>query len=299
MSWSMISRPRPCAFGQVREQLEQRARVSTSFMPAAGSSSSRKVGRRGERPGDLDPPLVAVAEAPGELVGLRRRGRTRRAARPRPAPRRRRGRAPRRDRAGLDVLAHGQVAEQPHDLERAGDAPAGDLARRQPGDVARRCTARGPPAGGSCPVIALTSVVLPEPFGPISPRISPGARPATPDRARAGRRTRPRRRRLRGRLRASALARAQRRCHARTARCRAQGGGGVRGRAPAEEAGLAARRARRAPPPCRARGPPRRSGSRARRSAARTRSRSSALATASPSVLPAISTAFAIIITVS
>ena len=110
MSWSMIKRPIRWAFG-----------------------SSASSSRRRERPGDLDAPLVTVAETTGELVGL--------IAEAEPGEQPVRDRARRRpaqaasDRAGFDVLAHGQVPKQPHDLKRPGDPAAGDLVRRQPRDV--------------------------------------------------------------------------------------------------------------------------------------------------------------------
>ena len=67
-----------------------------------------------------------------------------------------------------------QVGERPHDLKRARDAHAGRsgaaAARPAAGPRRRSC----PRVGGATPVIRLTSVVLPAPFGPIRPRISPG-----------------------------------------------------------------------------------------------------------------------------
>ena len=127
---------------QGREQLEQARRLG--LVHARRRLVEQKEGRRrGERAGDLDAPLVAVAEAAGERLGARTKAELGEQAvgdRARRRPAQAAG-----DRAGLDVLAHGQVPEQPHDLERPGDAPRRDLARRQPGDVL--AAAQHPPLG--------------------------------------------------------------------------------------------------------------------------------------------------------
>ena len=74
----------------------------------------------------------------------------------------------------VQVVLDGQAEEQPGRLERAREAHAGALARRQ--RRSRRCrTARPCPAvGGNSPEIRLNSVVLPAPLGPRMARRSPG-----------------------------------------------------------------------------------------------------------------------------
>ena len=72
------------------------------------------------------------------------------------------------------VLAHGEVREEAHVLERTAE-PFG---KRSYGS---RCVISSPPrticpaSGFWNPLIALNSVVFPAPFGPSSPTISPGA----------------------------------------------------------------------------------------------------------------------------
>ena len=165
--------------------------ISSSFSaglnPAAGSSRQSSFGLGRQRAGDLQPPLVAVGQvaAPCPRPGRRCR-RTPAAPWPRSTASRssRRWRGEPEQRAGHarpvpgvgaddDVLQRGHLAEQPDVLERAGDAELGDLV------LLAACRAAGPRAArprrsaGRRPVIALKQVVLPAPFGPIRPRISP------------------------------------------------------------------------------------------------------------------------------
>ena len=69
------------------------------------------------------------------------------------------------------VLARGQAAERLEPLERARDAEARPLEGPLAGDVAPSSTTW--PGVGVCrPVMTLNSVVLPAPFGPMSPVIA-------------------------------------------------------------------------------------------------------------------------------
>ena len=97
----------------------------------------------GQRPGDLQPALVAVGQVAGQLVGpvaRCRRSRAARRARSRPSlllppvPRQPEQRAGTlglvvRVRADHDVLQRGHLREEPDVLERPGDAHLGDLVR--------------------------------------------------------------------------------------------------------------------------------------------------------------------------
>ena len=67
----------------------------------------------------------------------------------------------------VDVLQHGEPAKQLIDLERAGEAAPRALACGSPVMSSPSSSTR-PAMGCSAPVIRLTSVVLPAPFGPIS-----------------------------------------------------------------------------------------------------------------------------------
>ena len=191
----MIRRPRPRARGSSARMLQEHVRLRLVH-PGRRLVEQQEGRIGGERPRDLDAALVAVAQAGAQIVGAPRQAefgeqRVGLAA----------GRAQAvavRERRGLDVLADGQVVEQPHDLERSARCPRSAMSRGgRPDKLARRQAAMRPPASRTWPVIALTSVVLPEPFGPIRPRISAGASDSeTRSSARSpGTRPRPRRRR--------------------------------------------------------------------------------------------------------
>ncbi len=68
MSCSMSStvNPNSCRTKAIRSA---RAIFSWGFMPAAGSSSRSTLGLEGQRPGDLEAPLVAVGQVAGEVAG--------------------------------------------------------------------------------------------------------------------------------------------------------------------------------------------------------------------------------------
>ena len=55
--------------GEVDDELVELS-VSTALQPAAGSSSNRKLGLRGERAGNLEPLERAIGEVAGRDVGL-------------------------------------------------------------------------------------------------------------------------------------------------------------------------------------------------------------------------------------
>ena len=77
--------------------------------------------------------------------------------------------------AGGDVLEDGHLGEGLHDLEGAGAAAPGDAVGGHAGDgLALEADAAG--IGAVQPVRTLTNVVLPAPFGPMRPAISPGYR---------------------------------------------------------------------------------------------------------------------------
>ena len=70
------------------------------------------------------------------------------------------------------VLDEREPAERPRDLERAADAEIDDPVRRLAADLAT-LEADRPAFGARVPESMLKIVLLPEPFGPIRPRISP------------------------------------------------------------------------------------------------------------------------------
>ena len=72
-----------------------------------------------------------------------------------------------------DVLQNGQPAEQLVDLEGAREPAARALGLRQLAVISTPSSTTRPEDGLSAPVIRLTSVVLPAPFGPISARRAP------------------------------------------------------------------------------------------------------------------------------
>ena len=77
------------------------------------------------------------------------------------------------DRRAPDIVGDREAAERARQLEAADEAQARALVRRQPVDP-RRPKSTQPALSGTVPLMQLTSVVLPEPFGPIRPSRSPG-----------------------------------------------------------------------------------------------------------------------------
>ena len=74
----------------------------------------------------------------------------------------------------LDVLTHGEVSEGVAVLERARETCAPPAVRPPARDVSGTSSSTEPELGRSKPVMTFTSVVLPAPFGPMSPTTSPG-----------------------------------------------------------------------------------------------------------------------------
>ena len=72
----------------------------------------------------------------------------------------------------LDVLEHGLAVQRARMLEHQADAEAGDLVRRQAA-ISTPSSSIEPAVGRSTPMIVFITVDLPEPFGPMRPRISP------------------------------------------------------------------------------------------------------------------------------
>ena len=191
----------------------------------------------GERAGDLDPPLLAVGEVLHPLAHGGRRARPARGAPPRargpPAPRRAAAGSP-RSRAASDslpaqvladddVVARGQLREEPDVLEGARDAERGDAVRARARGRARPSKLdRAGASAASRPETRLMIVVFPAPFGPMRPCTSPGAtskarrrRRATPPKMRSTLSSARRARhaaRAPGRAAARAAAAAGRRC---------------------------------------------------------------------------------------
>ena len=128
-------------------------------------------------------------------------GRRPRRARRRRARGRRRDRRPRPQRVPVRPSADEvAAADRLADRRRCSSAARSRCAGR-PGAAPRRAPRARPTAAGSRPSSISSSVVLPEPFGPMTPTIDAGRdgeRALGPDRAR--RRARPRRRRARARV---------------------------------------------------------------------------------------------------
>ena len=174
-----------------REQAAN-ATVSCSSWPEAGSSRSSTL-----RPG-------------GERTGRARRAGTGRWAASRPGRRPRR-RSPTRSMIVLDRLGAGSLlspapsrlrisaatrmfsrtVSEPNSSSRwnvRADAPAGPLGGGEARDVAAVEQDR-PEVGACSPVMTLNRVVLPAPFGPMSPVIAPGSADSSTRRARRCRRS--------------------------------------------------------------------------------------------------------------
>ena len=150
--------------------------TSASVSPPAISSSSSSRGRRRERPGQLEPLAVEQRQRPGEDVRLAEQAgppssastltaTASPSARLRPAKL-----APTRT-FSKTVIA----AERPGDLVGAADPEAGPLVGRQAGDVLA-VEEDASASGARLPVMRLSIEVLPAPFGPTTPRVSPAAR---------------------------------------------------------------------------------------------------------------------------
>ena len=152
--------------------------ISVSSRPPRLSSASSSLRLRRERARQLQ--LLQRRRRPARRRGDRA---DRSAVRPAPAPPRRllglgaaRSRGPaRRTPPGVDVLEQCAVAERPRDLERPRRCPCGRS--RFGGSPVISCALERiePAARRVEPGDQLNVVLLPEPFGPIRPRISPSA----------------------------------------------------------------------------------------------------------------------------
>ena len=181
MSCSISSSVMPASRKRERDRRERRAfaRVEPGggfvdeqeprLAPRSRARVRRAAGRRTarslrERVGDRFEPQLARAFR-ARVRSLRVRRGVTRAARSRSAANELRSRA---KRAGDDVFEHGHLAEQARVLKRAPDAERRD-AMRLPARR-RRCPRSRTVPAVSCPtpLIALNSVVLPAPLGPIS-----------------------------------------------------------------------------------------------------------------------------------
>ena len=179
-STSRMHRPSPRSWRSTSAS----ACFSLRRRPAAGSSSSSRVGSAAQRARDLHQPLLAERQVAGLLVhqlahadalqlalGLAQQAALLGAVEAQ--HRRRHAVAAAQVRAERDVLEHRHAGDHLHVLEGARDAAPGDLARRQ----RRRCAGRAArprrASAGSTPVTRLKMVDLPAPFGPIRPTISP------------------------------------------------------------------------------------------------------------------------------
>ena len=81
-----------------------------------------------------------------------------------------------------EVLAHGELGEQLHALEGAGEPASCAGLRAAPGDVDAVHQRRVPASGGCSPDSTPKSVVLPAPFGPTSPTVEPRGPTGSPGR---------------------------------------------------------------------------------------------------------------------
>src|SRR5262249_8241965 len=78
------------------------------------------------------------------------------------------------ERAGDDVLHHRHTPESAHELPGARHPVAADPIRAGLADIVAAKRMR-PSSGGRKPVMQLKSVVLPAPFGPMRPTMSPSS----------------------------------------------------------------------------------------------------------------------------
>ena len=142
--------------------------------PGEGFVQQQQLGLGGERPRDLQPPLVAIGQhfhqAPPSLpprptcassawARASSCGAMLAAARP--------------ERADNDVFQHAHADERTAQLEGARDAQLGDVVRRQAQQVLAVEHDAGARSGAMKPVSRLNRVVLPAPLGPRTPMISP------------------------------------------------------------------------------------------------------------------------------
>ena len=142
-------------------------RLSAVSRPAAGSSSRRTLGSRRIGAGDGDELPFALAELARRAVAQLARCRRveRRATQPR------RSLAVGAEGRGADVLLDAEVVVELEGLEGAGEPAAHALVGRQP--VEPLPSSRTAPSAVAKPVTASMTLVLPAPFGPMSPTTAP------------------------------------------------------------------------------------------------------------------------------
>ena len=176
---SASRRPR-IELGRARPRRRRRARRRARRAAAAGCGD--------QRPGQRHPLLHRVGQAAGAAVGdvghaepLEHVERASRAAR---ARRGRSAAAPSSAERGRPVpvvgpdhhvLERGQLREQPDALQRARDAEPGELVRPHAAVAAGRASGSRPRPAARSRRSTLNSVVLPAPFGPMTPTTCPGA----------------------------------------------------------------------------------------------------------------------------
>ena len=165
------------SLAQRADQRRCPAASSVGLRPASHSSSSSSSRFERQRAGQLEPLLVDIGElrpaassrVPASPTRSSSASASARAAAPQAAARgRRRGRP-------ATFSRHVSDCEHAHELEGARDAEPGDAMRGPAGDGRGRWKRIAPASGRSAPEIRLSTVVLPEPFGPIRPTISPRA----------------------------------------------------------------------------------------------------------------------------
>ena len=186
--WCSMSRTARPSSARSRPISSVSASVSRGFMPGGRLVEEQEPRLGGERPRDLEPPLIAVGEVLGELVVLVRRA-PRRRGDPGARPRARASSATTaggpEDGAGDRGLAGGSARPPGRCRARSCSGRAGWTGRcarcRAPTMAwGRRPTRLAPSSrispwsGRSSPVTRLKKVVLPAPFGPMSPTMPRG-----------------------------------------------------------------------------------------------------------------------------
>ena len=177
---------KPCSACTSR-RVRARSAVSCAVEPRRRlvEQQHRRLGH--QRPPDLDQPALAEAEVLDRLVGdvaepeqrraPRRSARSRRrAACPSPIRSFQSRPSPRRTRSAISRCSRTvELGEQLDALERAADAAPGPLGARAGRLTSSPSSSTVPRSGRSTPSTQLKNVVLPAPFGPISPTRSPAS----------------------------------------------------------------------------------------------------------------------------
>ena len=169
-----------------------RSSSSVGLRPASHSSSSSSSRLERERAGELQPLLVDIGELAGRHAGAAARPTRSSSASAALRPRRPRAAARPKARPAMTFSRQVSDAQHAHELEGARDAEPRDAMRRRGRRSAGRAKRMLPASGRSAPEIRLSTVVLPEPFGPIRPDDLARRRPRS--RRRRRRRSPPKRR---------------------------------------------------------------------------------------------------------